>query len=81
MDWLQIKKYRKKDFSDDFIKPQYIYGKNPNRAKNLPKEINAPDEDLAWMFGFYIGDGNTTKNHKVSFTFSSSEIEYIEKLL
>jgi hypothetical protein len=55
--------------------------KNINaHTKNIPNQILKPNDDLAWMFGLYIADGNSVKNHKICFTFASSEIHYIPKL-
>ena len=55
--------------------------KNINaRTKNIPNQISESNDDLAWMFGLYIADGNSVKNHKICFTFASSEAHYIPKL-
>jgi hypothetical protein len=51
-----------------------------NKTVNVPKNLSEPDEDIAWMFGFYIADGNTVKNHKVCFTFNINEEYILEKL-
>lgn len=76
-DWLLTPKlkYNHKPFEN------LDYGKINPQSLNIPKQINAPDDDIAWMFGFYIGDGNTTSNHKVSFTFSSGEKYIVDKLI
>ena len=74
-DWLVTPKVTSK--KDNFSKISFICNK---KCKNKPLDITTPDKDLAWMFGFYIGDGNTTNNHKVSFTFSSNEVEFLNRL-
>lgn len=50
-----------------------------NRCKNIPNEIKEVNDDLAWYFGLYIGDGNIIKNHKVVITLAKKEVESIKK--
>jgi hypothetical protein len=51
-----------------------------NKTKNIPEQLNHPNNDVAWMFGLYIADGNSVKNHKICFTFSITEKDYIARL-
>ena len=51
-----------------------------NRTQNIPQQLNNPNSDVAWMFGLYIADGNSVKNHKICFTFSITEKNYIARL-
>jgi hypothetical protein len=51
-----------------------------NKTQNIPEQLNNPNSDVAWMFGLYIADGNSVKNHKICFTFSITEKDYIARL-
>jgi len=46
------------------------------------KELKiTPNSDLAWFFGMYLGDGYSTKNHKIIFTQNINETNNINRLL
>jgi len=51
-----------------------------NKTQNIPQQLSKPNSDVAWMFGLYIADGNSVKNHKICFTFSITEKNYITRL-
>ena len=51
-----------------------------NKIQNVPQQLNSPNIDVAWMFGLYIADGNSVKNHKICFTFSIAEKDYVIRL-
>lgn len=75
-DWLATPtiKYATKQFSG------LNYIGISNRTKNIPNQLSNPNKDIAWMFGLYIADGNSVKNHSICFTFSINEKSYIDRL-
>jgi hypothetical protein len=75
-DWLATPKteYKNENFTG------LPYTNISNKVINKPQQISSPNTDLAWMFGLYIADGNTVKKHKVCFTFSNKEIDYVDRL-
>jgi len=43
------------------------------QGRNVPPPVTAPDDDLAWLFGFYVADGNRRINHGINFTLGKSK--------
>jgi hypothetical protein len=44
-----------------------------------PRPLSSPDDDIAWLFGLYIADGNAVPGHKVVITLSAGEKASIDR--
>ena len=55
--------------------PEYEHNK---KALNVPNKI-AVNDDLAWLFGLFIADGNAVKNHKICITLNLKESGFANK--
>lgn len=60
----------KNEFKKSYKVPSWVDSDKKTQAKLRNIE---PSEDLAWLFGLYIGDGNAVKNHKVIFTLGNKK--------
>lgn len=77
--WMKASELKKGDY---LVAPGYIFEKtedfpkfvipNDGQKRNIPNDLFV-DDDIAWFFGMYAGDGNSSEGHKVRITLSSKE--------
>ncbi|RLJ02291.1 MAG: hypothetical protein DRP10_01785 [Candidatus Aenigmatarchaeota archaeon] len=81
--WLRehvYSKHKDKKISIDKIKDEYKYiGFKYGRTGRIPRFWKI-DEDLAWIIGYYCGDGSATIGRKSMLSFGSSNKKYIIKV-
>lgn len=58
--------------NDDIQIPEWSWETKQTKNRLIP--ITKPDKDLAWLFGLFIADGNSVKNHKICITISDKEV-------
>lgn len=49
------------------------------QSKNVPVWPSAPTDDLAWLFGLFIADGNADAGHRVSIVLNRTETASIDR--
>lgn len=62
--------------NDQVELPKWIENK---KCSNNPLPITESNSDLAWLFGLFIADGNTVKNHKVVITLNINESDIADR--
>lgn len=79
--WMKASELKEGDY---LVSPGYVFEKTEDfpkfivpddgQKRNIPSELFI-DDDLAWFFGMYAGDGNATEGHKVRITLSNKEYD------
>ncbi len=80
--WMKASELKEGDF---LVCPGFVFEKTENfpkfvvpndgQKRNIPKDLFI-DDDIAWFFGMYAGDGNSCpEGHKVRITLSSKEYD------